>query len=179
MFVSVIHHSPSQDKNEFELFLSNLEIFLSDINKHKPFLSVVTGDFNTRSSYWWCKDINTTVGLNLFSLISSNGFSQLINKLTHIQINSSCIDLIFTDQPDLSMNGGVHSTLHSNCHHQIVHSGFNLFPVSSYYPPAPSPPPQCLIWDYKKADSTKSRKALDSVKWERLFDKKILIHLGS
>ena len=28
------------------------------------------------------------------------------------------------------------------------------------------------MWDYKKADSTKIRKALDMVKWERLFDKK-------
>ena len=29
-----------------------------------------------------------------------------------------------------------------------------------------------LIWDYKKADATKIRKGLDSVNWERLFDKK-------
>ena len=29
-----------------------------------------------------------------------------------------------------------------------------------------------LIWDYKKADSEKIRKALDSVNWERLFNKK-------
>ena len=29
-----------------------------------------------------------------------------------------------------------------------------------------------MIWDYKKADATKIRKALDSVNWERLFDKK-------
>ena len=34
------------------------------------------------------------------------------------------------------------------------------------------PPYQRLIWDYKKADATKIRKALDSVNWERLFDKK-------
>ena len=30
------------------------------------------------------------------------------------------------------------------------------------------------MWDYKKADSTKIRKALDMVNWERLFDKKDL-----
>ena len=39
-----------------------------------------------------------------------------------------------------------------------------------YYPP----PYQRLIWDYKKPDSTNIRKALDSVNWERLFDKKDL-----
>ena len=29
-----------------------------------------------------------------------------------------------------------------------------------------------MIWDYKKTGATKIRKALDSVNWERLFDKK-------
>ena len=109
----------------------------------------------------------------MYSLTSSNGFSQLINEPTHIQINSSsCIDLIFTNQPNLSVNSGVHSSLYPNCHHQIVHTSFNL---DIYYPP-PSPPPpyQRLIWDYKKADSTNIRKALDSVNWERLFDEKDL-----
>ena len=167
MFVSVIYHSPSQNNNEFEVFLSNMEKLLSDINKCKPSLSVITGDFNARSSYWWCKDINTTEGLKLFSLTSSNDFSQLINEPTHIQVNSSfCIELILTDQPNLSMNSGVHSSLHPNCHHHIVHSRFNL---NIYYPP----PCQPLIWDYKKADSTKIRKTLDTVNWETLYFKRI------
>ena len=110
-----------------------------------------------------------TEGLNLFSLMSSNGFSQVINEPTYIHASFFCIDLTFTDQHNLSvsMNAGVHAALHSNCHHQIVHSGFNL---NIYYPP----PRQRLIWDYNKADSTKIRKALDSVNWERLFDKKNL-----
>ena len=44
-----------------------------------------------------------------------------------------------------------------------------------YRSPRPLPPPyQRLIWDYKKADSTNIRKSLDSVNWERLFDKKDL-----
>ena len=49
----------------------------------------------------------------------------------------------------------------------MVHTSFNL---NIYY----TPPYQRLIWDYKKADSTNIRKALDSVNWERLFDKKDL-----
>ena len=110
--MSVIYPSPSQNKNEFELILSNFKIFLSEINQRKISFSVVTGHFNPRSSYWWCEGINTTEGLNLFSLMSSNGFSRLINEPTHIQISSSCIDLIFTDQPNLSMNAGVYSALH-------------------------------------------------------------------
>ena len=127
VLVSVIYRSASQNSNEFNLFLTHLENLFSDINNRKPFLSVVTGDFNARSSSWWPSDINTSEGTNLFSLASSNGFSQLINEPTHIQTSSSsCLDLIFTDQPNLSINSGVHSSLHSNCHHQIVHSSFNL-----------------------------------------------------
>ena len=142
-----------------------MERLFSDINKQKPSLSVVTGDFNARSSYWWSNDINSTEGTNLFSFTSSNGFSQLINEPTHFQNNSSsCTDLILTDQPNLSVNTGVHSSLHPNCHHQIVHSSFNL---NVYY----LPPYQRLTWDYKKADSIKIRQALYSVNWKRLFDK--------
>ena len=120
IIVSVIYRSPSQNNNESQLFLTNLERLFSDINKRKPSLSVVTGNFNARSSYWWS------------NLASSNGFSQLINEPTHFQNNSSsCIDLILTDQPNLSVNTGVHSSLHPNCHHQIFHSSFNL---NVYYP---------------------------------------------
>ena len=136
MIVSVIYRSPSQNSNQFELFLSNLENLLSDINKDKPSLFVVTGDFNARSSSWWCNDINTIERSHLYSLTSSNDFSQLINEPTNIQTNnSSCIELMFTNQPNLSVNSGVHSSLHPNCHHQIVHTSFNL---DIYYPTIPT-----------------------------------------
>ena len=146
MFVSVIYRSRSQNNNERKVFLSNMEKLLSDINKCKPSLSVITSDINAKSSYWWCKDINTAERSKLFSLASSNGFSQLINEQTHIQANRS----------SLSMNSGVHSSLHPSCHQHLVHSRFNL---NIYYPP----PYQRLIWDYKKADSTMIRKALGTV----------------
>ena len=125
IIVSVIYHSPSQNNNEFDLFLSNFEKLIIDIKNPKPYLSVITGDFNARSS-WWSNDTNTKEGTKLFAQTSSDGFQQLINEPTHIQKNSSCIDLIFTDQPHMFVNYGVHASLHSNCHHQIVHASFNL-----------------------------------------------------
>ena len=119
-------------------------------------------EFNSFLSFF------TLEGTNLYSLTFSNNFSQLINELTHIQRNSSsCIDLIFTDRPNLAVNSGVHSSLHPNCHHQVVHGSFNL---NISYPP----PYQRLIWDYKKADSVKIRKALDLINWERPFNNKNL-----
>ena len=131
----------------------NFEAILSDISTRKPTVSIITGDFNARSSSWWSNDIKTLEDTNLYSLAFSNGFFQLINEP------------IFTDQPNLSVNSGVHASLHPNCHHQIVHTSFNL---NISYPP----PYQRLIWDYKKADFEKIRKALDLVNWERLFSKK-------
>ena len=102
----------------------------------------------------------------MFSLTSANGFSQLIHEPIHIQANSSsCIDLVLTDQTNLTVKSGVHVSLLPHCHHQIVQSNLNL---NVYYPP----PYQRLIWHYKKADSKNIRKTLDSVNWERLFGSK-------
>ena len=127
MIVSVIYRSPCQNNSKFDSFLSNFEQLLKDISKRKSTVSVNPGDFNVRSSSWWSKDINTSEGTKLYSFTSSNGFSQLINEPTHIQTNSSsCTDLVFTDQLNLSVNSGVYAFLHPNCHHQIVHTEFNL-----------------------------------------------------
>ena len=93
-----------------------------------------------------------------------------VNKWTNIytQTNSSsCVDLFFTDQPILSANSGVNASLHSNCHHQVLHFNFN-FDISY-----PSPYEQ-LIWDYKKADSVTIRKVHDTVNskmWKNYHNK--------
>ena len=65
VIVSVIFCSPSQGTDDFDSFLSNFEIFLNDINKVKSSLSVITGDFNSRSSSWSSKDTDTIEGLKL------------------------------------------------------------------------------------------------------------------
>ena len=44
----------------------------------------------------------------------------------------SCIVLTFTNQASLSVNSGVHSSLHPNFHHQFVPTSFNL---DIYNPP--------------------------------------------
>ena len=79
VIASVIYRAPCQNNSEFDLFLSNFEKLLSDIQERKPVWSVITGDFNGRSSSWRFKDIDTTEGSKMFLLTSSNGFPQLIN----------------------------------------------------------------------------------------------------
>ena len=58
---------------------------------------------------------------------------QLIAQPAHVLENSSsCIDLIFTNQPNLIMYAGVYPSLHSICHHQVIYVKFNL---QVEYPP--------------------------------------------
>ena len=59
---------------------------------------------------------------------------------------SSCANLLFTSQPNLVMESIVHSSLHSNCHHQIIYARFNL---KIYYP---LPFYEHEIWHYKKVN---------------------------
>ena len=40
--------------------------------------------------------------------------------------HSSCIDFIFTSYSNLTVNSGVHPSLHPNCDHQIVYEKSNL-----------------------------------------------------
>ena len=70
--MSVIYPAPVQNNCEFDSFLTSVERLLSDIKKSKPFLSVITSDFNARSSYWCSEDISTSDGLKLLSLTSAN-----------------------------------------------------------------------------------------------------------
>ena len=96
------------------------------ISQNRMFL-LVTGDFNARNSSWWKNDYITREGNEIESLTCSYGLSQLISDPTHIlQNSSSCIDLIFMNQPNFVIDTGVHPSLHPNCHLQIVFSKLNL-----------------------------------------------------
>ena len=98
--------------------------------------------------------------------ITIYGLNQLIAEPTRLLPNSSsCTDLIFTDQPNLAIDSGVHPSLQSNCHHQITYCKFTL--IINYPPPYNQ-----QAWDYKKADTTLIKKAFDQVNWYFLFDKK-------
>ena len=91
------------------------------------------------------------------------GLQQIIKEPTHISnISSSCIDLIFTSQPNLITDSSVHSSLHLNCHHQIIFAKFNLHIV---YPP----PYLREIWHYREANTRLIRRVINEFNWERAF----------
>ena len=129
-----------------------------------PLFVLITGDFNIRSTNWWKNDLSASEGTQVDSLTTSYGLSQIISDPTHILPNSSsCIDLIFTNQPNLVTESGVHPSLHPKCHHQIVFANLNL---KVEYPPLY----EFLIWDYKNADIPSINRAIDIFDWGNSFE---------
>ena len=113
--------------------MKNFELTLDNIHENNPFMTIVLGDFNAKSNNWCKTDITSLEGSKIDTITSSYGLNQLIQESTHILNSSSpCIYLIFTSQPNLVMESGIHSLLHSNCHHQIVFAKYNL---SIFYGP--------------------------------------------
>ena len=90
-----------------------------------------------KSSLWYNNDLTTYEGSKIDDVIvckcNDDGLQQIFKELTHFIGDSlSCIDLIFTIQPNLVMESGVHSSLHANCHHHIEFAKFSL---KIHYPP--------------------------------------------
>ena len=127
---------------------------------------LVTGDFNVRSSSWWSNDIDTIEGTRLESVISYYGLYQIINEPTHILPSSaSCIDLIFTNQPNLVINSRVHPSPHQNCPHQLIFAQINL---KVYY----LSPYKRLVWDYRKVYIDLINLVIKYFNWENAFNGK-------
>ena len=98
-------------------------------------------------------------------MTSQFGLQQLIKEPTHILTNSSsCINLFFTSQPNLAMESGVYSSLHQNCHHQIIYAKINS---KVRYPP----PYEREIWHYQRANVDQIQRAIEQFSWGKLFRK--------
>ena len=124
---------------------------------------IVLGDFNAKSNSWYAND-NTTIEQSKTDILTSSFvFNQVINEPTHISINSSsCINLIFTSQPNLVIESGVQSSLHGNCNRQITSVKFNL---NVTYPPTY----EREMWHYKLANSDYTQCAMANFEWEKYF----------
>ena len=109
---------------------------------------MLIGDLNAKSKNWYSHDKTSHEGNEIENVTAQFGLQQIIKEPTHISnTSSSSIDLIFTSQPNLITDSGVHSSLHSNFHHQIVFSKFNLHIL---YPP----PYLREIWHYREANTS-------------------------
>ena len=68
--IASLYRSPSQSADEFDNFLNKLNLTLESIAQKNPFLTVVIGDFNAKSSKWWIDDKTTQEGLKTENLLS-------------------------------------------------------------------------------------------------------------
>ena len=157
-----LYRSPSQSQDDFETFSDNFEMTLETLAQKGSFLTTIIGDFNAKSCNWYSHDKTNFEGSAIESITSQFGLHQLINEPTHLLQNSSlCIDLIFTSQPNIVVESGVHASLHPNCH-QIIFAKFNL---KIYYPP----PSLRGVWHYKEANSDLIKRAICNFNWGKAF----------
>ena len=158
-----LYRSPSQSQDLFESFKENLELNLESAVQNNPFLVALLGDFNAKSSNWCKNDTTTTEGKAIENITLQFGLHQMTDEPTHIlESSSSCIDLIFTSQPHLITESGVHPSLHPNSHHQIMFAKFNL---KIHYPP----PYFREVWHYQDANTDLIRRAITMFDWDRAF----------
>ena len=105
-------------QDDFESFPIDFELNIDTATAYNTFLTVLLGDFNAKSNLWFKGHKTTYEGSKSDVIPSTFGLQQIINEPKHIIGDfSSWIDLIFTSQPNLVMESGVHSSLHQNCHH--------------------------------------------------------------
>ena len=157
------YRSPSQTPDEFEDYLTNFQLNIDSVLNLNPFLFCIFGDFNAKSTNWYRNGVTTTEGREIDSMTSQFGLHQIISEPTHIMNNSfSCIDLIFCNQVNLITDFGVLSSLHPNCHHQLVYAKFDL---NVYYPP----PYERIIWRYNEANADHISRSLELFDWENAF----------
>ena len=155
-----LYRSPSQTPEEFQTFTLNLKLSLDALLCGNPFLTVMIGDFNAKSKERCSIDITSFEGSKLDFLTSQFGLLQIIKEPTYILDNSrSCIHLIFTSQPNMVIDSGVHASLHSNCHHQIIYAKFDL---KIFY----QPPYERTVWHFKHANSDHIERVIDILDWE-------------
>ena len=118
-FIS-LYRSPSRPMTNMNPFWKTLNWLLIKFMK-KIHLWSVLGDFHTKSNSWHNNDSTSHEGSMIDTVMSNYGLHQLIQEATHIlNSSSSCIDPIFTSQPDLVMESGVNSSLLPNCPHLVV-----------------------------------------------------------
>ena len=95
--------------------------------------------------------------------MSSLGLTQLISEPTNFEThkNPSCIDLIFTDQPNIVMESGTRASLKIVCHHQMVYCRVNIKPIP--------PPYERKVWHYSRANVRLLRRSFQNFDWNNHF----------
>ena len=135
--------------------------FFQKFHNFSLFLTLI-GDLTAKSKNCYYHDKSSHEGNAIKNLVQF-GLQQIIKEATDISnTSSSCIDLIFTFQPSLITDFGVHSSLHPNCHHQILFAKLNLHIAHTV-------PYLREICHYREANTGLIRRTIKQFNWERAF----------
>lgn len=158
-FFTYLSRYLSQTHDQLEDFYKLLDVLLSSFNGLNPYYCVVVGDFNVTSSNWWNIDKDSLEGLE----IDSAGYNQIIDQSTHItKVSSSCINLIFSTDPNLIKESGVEMSLFNKYHHNVI------FVKLCFKIPLP-PPYFRKERDYKNANVENIQQNIARIVWNFLF----------
>ena len=107
---------------EFDRFLNNLENLYTKIKYENPYAMFFTGDFNDHSQNWWPEGNTNNEGIAIDNLSSALDLNQIICEPTKFEENQnpSCIDSIFSDQPNIIVDSGVRPSLDPFCKHNNI-----------------------------------------------------------
>ena len=164
IFFTVLYRSPSFNHTtaEFANFILNFRDLYRKIKQENPYMTFFTGDFNGQSQVWYPGGATTPEGVEIDDLISNLGLHQVINEPTNFEPNknSTCIDLIITDQPNLILDSGTLPSPDPLCHHQIIHckANFNI---------PPPPPYEREMWYYDMANQELIKRSMNNFPWEQ------------
>ena len=167
IFFVVSYRHPNSSAQETDLYFSSLNSILELIDHENPLGTILSGDFNARSSLFWEDDINSKEGHQLAEIALLNNLEQIISEPTHIRDDGSksCIDLIFTNLFHAFNHVEVLPHTESQSKHLILHGKLN-FTVPS------APRYKRKFWDYSKANVTELCDRISSTDWENIFNDK-------
>ena len=123
------------------------------------------GDFNGHSRLWWNDGDTNAEGKEIEQLTSQMGLNQLLEEPTNFEPNKnpSCIDLIFTGQPNCVIESGTRPSLDNYCHHQITYCRMNF-----QIPHTPSY--ERKIWHFGWANIPLIRRSITNFPWSEVLN---------
>ena len=135
---------------------------LSAMSTKEPYCIIITGDFNCRSPHWREDEHENDEGKIFETFTAELGLQQLVCKPTHfIGESKTCLDLIFTNQPNLFLETGVHPALHKQCHH-VVFAKITAHNLTS-------PSYKRKLWHYDRANLPAIKKSIELYYWQEIF----------
>ena len=156
----LVYRKFGQTLQDFDNFHEKIDQMLKNAKKENPHCIILSGDLNAHLKEWYGNK-DDHFGLTFQRIFNKHGISQLIHEPTYITNKSkTCIDVLSTDQPNLVAKKEVHPSLHTNCHHQVIHAKINI--------KCPPPPTHKRhIWHYSRAKIDSMQKASYDYFWDQ------------